>query len=105
MTPETLIKTHIKNWLKGEEWSGRLTWWNNVAGIGSWPGLGDISVIKNGRYYEFEVKSERGKPSEKQLRRQQIVNNHEGNYCIVKSWEEVEKILKSDGFGSGLDRW
>lgn len=94
ITPETLIKTQIKNWLKGEEWMGKLTWWNNVAAMGSWLGLGDISVVKNGKYHEFEVKSERGKLSEKQIARKDQVTKHGVNYHEVRSWEEVEEILK-----------
>ena len=74
---------------------GKLTWWNNVQTLGSWPGLGDISVLKNGKYYEFEVKSERGKVSTKQTSRGSRVNATGGNYYVVRNWEEVEKILNN----------
>lgn len=94
MTPETLIKKQIKNWLKGEEWMGKLTWWNNVAAMGSWPGLGDISVVKSGIYYELEVKSERGRIGELQIARQERVGKHGVHYHIVRDWKEVEEILK-----------
>lgn len=93
-TPETLIKLQIKNWLKGEEWMGKLTWWNNLQGIGSWLGLPDIFVLKKGKLYGLEIKSAKGKESDYQRKFGELLIKYGGIYVVVRSWQEVERLLE-----------
>lgn len=94
ITPETLIKTQVKNWLRGEEYLGKLTWWWTLQGLGCYPGVGDIGVLKSGIYYELEIKSERGMQSEVQKTREAKVTRHGGVYKIIRDWKEAEALLK-----------
>lgn len=93
MTPETVVKTGIKNWLKGEEWMGKLTWWHNLAGLGVYPGLPDIFVLKSGQLYGLEVKSEKGRESENQAEFGEKLKRFGAHYAVVRDWREVEALL------------
>ena len=62
VTPETAIKRNIKSYLNMKGYF----FFHNLAGLGCYPGIPDITAMKGGRVYFIEVKSEKGKQSDNQ---------------------------------------
>ena len=62
VTPETAIKRSIKSYLNMKGYF----FFHNLAGLGCYPGIPDITAMKGGRVYFIEVKSEKGKQSDRQ---------------------------------------
>jgi len=56
-------------------------------------GLPDIIVIKNGMFIGFEVKTKTGRQRETQKEAQRKIEKAGGKYFIVRSVDEVKKIL------------
>lgn len=63
ITPETAEKNAIKDWLNFNGWF----WYPNTAGLGSKPGIPDLTAIKNGVVVQIEVKAAKGRQSPKQI--------------------------------------
>lgn len=63
ITPETAEKNAIKDWLNFNGWF----WYPNTAGLGSKPGIPDLTAIKNGEVVQIEVKAASGRQSPKQI--------------------------------------
>jgi len=85
---ETDIRRQIQEYL-------RMTGWfvyYNLAGLGSFPGLSDLVAIKNGRTVHIEVKTPRGRQSERQKQFQQRLEESGGEYLIAKSLDDVMNI-------------
>lgn len=64
MTHETAEKHAIKDFLKAKGWFV----YHNLAGIGVFAGLPDLTSIKHGQVLQIEVKAEKGKQSDHQKR-------------------------------------
>jgi Holliday junction resolvase len=62
-TPETAEKRAIKQWLAFDGWFV----YHNLAGIGVYPGVADLTAIKNGNVVQIEVKVGKYKQSARQL--------------------------------------
>ena len=58
-TLETLEKKAIKDWLDYNGWFR----YHNMAGLGSYPGLPDITAAKDSIVLQIEVKAKNGKQS------------------------------------------
>lgn len=87
---ETGIKQAIKEYLtlKG------VFWWYNVQGLGSQRGISDLMCLKDGVLYALEVKTEKGRLSDKQAEFLAQVNQNGGIGRVVRSIEDVQKILQ-----------
>jgi len=88
MTPETIIKKQIKDYLKIKHWMV----FHILQGIGSYHGICDLIAIKNGLVYFIEVKTENGRQSEAQKQFGTSIVLSGGNYIIVKSLDDIIKI-------------
>lgn len=90
-TPEGRIKSDIRRFLTD---SG--AFWSNVqGGPGSKPGDPDIVVCYKGHYIGLEAKSENGVQSKIQKVRESEIIKAGGIYEVVRSVEDVEKVLES----------
>lgn len=91
MTPEGRTKSEIRKFLSD---SG--AFWSNVqGGPGSKPGDPDIVVCYKGHYIGLEAKSENGVQSPIQKVRETEIIKAGGIYEIVRSVEDVKKVLES----------
>lgn len=61
----------------------------NLMGLGSCVGLSDLVAIKNGTVYHIEIKTPRGRQSEKQVEFQRDVEAAGGRYILARSVEDV----------------
>ena len=64
-----------------------------LQGLGAKRGIPDIIAIKNNRVLFLEIKKPGGKQSEYQKQFQADIEGHGGEYYIVRSLEEVRKII------------
>ncbi len=87
--PETLIKRDIKTYL---EWLG---WY--VVTIQEGPfgkeGVADLYCLKNGRHVWIEVKTPKGKQSDKQKEFQDNINHSGGEYYLVRSMDDAMNLF------------
>jgi len=88
-TPETAIKKQIRDYLKLDGWFVR----HHLAGLGSYPGMPDMSATKNSVTIEIEVKTPKGVQSQKQMDYEIDLVDHGGHYVLARNYEEVEKYL------------
>jgi len=58
------------------------------------PGCPDIIVCFKGKFIGFEVKTDKGKQSDRQKDAEEDIKNAGGRYYIVRSIDDVEKIIK-----------
>jgi Holliday junction resolvase len=87
-TPENFEKCAIKEYLK---YKG-VFFYNNLAGLGVFPGIPDITAIKDGRIYQIEVKAKNGRQSDHQKNFQREWEENGGCY-IIGGIDEVMKYL------------
>ena len=88
MTKETAEKAAIKKYLSFKG----LFFYHNLAGLGVYPGVPDLTAIKDGKVYQIEVKAKGGRQSEHQKRFQEIWEMCGGVY-IIGGVDEVMKYL------------
>jgi hypothetical protein len=88
MTPETAEKRAIKDYLtfKG------IFHYHNLAGLGCYPGIADITAIKNGIVYQIEVKASKGRQSELQGQFQASWEAAGGVYILGGIDDVIKKI-------------
>jgi len=60
-------------------------------------GMPDLCILHNGTAYFLEVKNETGKPSKQQLLIHNILTEKNFKVAIVRSVEDVQKIIKEWG--------
>lgn len=89
MTPETVVKNQIKDWLNIKGWFN----FPILQGLGAYPGIPDRIAIKNSIVLFIECKSEKGKLSEKQQVMMRDIYEHGGNYIIARGYEDIENYL------------
>ena len=87
-TLETLEKKAIKEYLK---YKG-VFYYHNLAGLGVYPGLPDLTVIKDGKVIQIEVKV-KAKQSDNQKLFQEKWESNGGTY-IIGNLDTVIKIIK-----------
>jgi hypothetical protein len=105
MTLESALKKTCKQYLSIKGWMTI----HNLAGMGCYPGLADMTAIKEGRVLWIEYKSPggpvrqktipgvkakyqaRGKQSEYQKKFQADIEAHGGEYLLVYSVEDLIK--------------
>jgi Holliday junction resolvase len=90
LTPETIVKRQIKQylWIRG--------WFNFhlTAGIGSYLGLPDRIAIKDGRVLFIEIKAPKGVQSNYQKRFQKYIECCGGEYVLARSVEDVMNVIE-----------
>ena len=64
-----------------------------LAGMGAYKGIPDIIAIKNNRVLFLEIKRPSGKQSEHQKVFQENIEGQGGEYYIVKSLDDLIKII------------
>jgi len=89
MTLETQEKKAIKEYLKLK----RVFFYHNLAGLGVYPGIADITAIKDGECYQIEVKIGKYKQSENQVEFQKEWEAQGGIY-ICGGLDEVMSLIK-----------
>ena len=93
---EKQFEKQVRKWLKetfGEKQAG-LKIFGNAFQESGWP---DLLYCVNGRFVGLEVKSERGKASDLQLYKINLINKAGGYATVVspKNWEVVKvKLIK-----------
>ena len=85
---ESRIQTKIIKFLDSLE-----SCWTVKTVVVNKPGTPDILCCYKGRFYAFEVKSETGKPTKLQLYRITEIQSAGGEAHVVRSLEEVKKIM------------
>lgn len=88
MTPETAEKNAIKDYLRMKG----VFFYHNLAGLGVYPGIPDLTAIKNGSVYQIEVKAKTGRQSERQKEFKRDWEQMGGVY-ILGGIDEVMKYL------------
>lgn len=89
MTPETAVKHQIRDYLRSFGWFV----YHNMAGLGSYPGLSDMVAVKDGFVLFIEAKAGNGRQSDNQVRFQNLIESHGGNYVLAYGYEDVEKCI------------
>ena len=89
MTKETAEKNAIKQYLKLKN----AFVFHNLAGLGCYPGLADLTCIHFGRVYQIEVKAGKNKQSVNQKQFQEDWED-KGGFYICGGLNEVMKIIK-----------
>lgn len=82
---ETEIKASIKLFLRLKGWFV----YHNIAGIGSYGGLPDITAIKEGRIIQIEAKRLKGIQSDLQKDFEKQWVKHGGEYLLVRSVQDL----------------
>jgi|ETNvirnome_2_300_1030623.scaffolds.fasta_scaffold20872_3 Holliday junction resolvase len=90
MTKETAEKHAIRDYLRLNGWFV----YHNLAGLGCYAGLADLTALRNGVVVQIEVKTPKGKQSDKQIIFAKEWKDRGGYYVIgdfeiVKSFVEV----------------
>ena len=82
---EAAITREIREFLK---WRG-IFHWKVMQGLGSTPGVPDIICIINGQFVGIEVKTARGKLSDKQADFGNAIRMSGGKYIVARSVADV----------------
>jgi len=90
MTKETGEKSAIKDYLKA---IGAF-YYHNLAGLGVFPGIPDLTAIVKGRVIQIEVKADVGKQSENQKNFQIVWESQGGCYLIGTADDVISGINK-----------
>lgn len=89
MTEETAEKKAIKQYLKIK---GAFVY-HNLAGLGVYPGIPDLTCIYKGKVYQIEVKTKKGRQSSNQKLFQDDWESQGGIY-ILGGIDKIMKIIK-----------
>lgn len=89
MTPESQEKQAIKQYLKLKG----VFFYHNLAGLGVYPGVPDLTAIKNGKVYQIEVKCKKGVQSCNQEKFQEEWESQGGTY-IIGGIDEIINAIK-----------
>lgn len=74
--------------------------WKEHGGMYGTAGIPDIIACVGGRFYGFEVKTEKGKPTALQEATIRKINAAGGTAAVVRSVDEVKAVLMAQGGGS-----
>ena len=85
MTKETIIKKQIKQYLRLKGWFI----YHNLAGLGCFTGIADLTCLKKGRVVQVEVKTAKGVQSEGQKQFQEDWEAFGGEYIVVRSVDDL----------------
>ena len=88
LTPETAIKRSVKQYLQIKGWFIFAI----LQGLGAKRGIADFYVIKDGRGIWMEIKTANGKQSDHQIQFQADIEEHGGEYMVVRDVQELIDI-------------
>lgn len=89
MLKESDIKKQVKDYLNIKGWFN----FPILQGLGAYKGIPDRIAIKNGRVFFLEIKTSRGILSEHQKNFEADIGTSGGEYCIVRSLEDIQNII------------
>lgn len=92
MTEETALKSQVKDYLRWTNWFC----FHLLQGLGNFRGAPDLIAIKEGRVLFIELKSKKGKQSPYQIEFQEEIENHKGEYILIRSLDELMIKLKDN---------
>lgn len=92
MTEEGDLKSRIRSYLT----SKGIYWANIQAGPGSKPGDPDIVMCLDGRFVGIEAKARKGVQSDIQKKRQREIEETKGRYYIVRSMDDIKRIIEGE---------
>ena len=84
---ESDIRKLLRDYLRWHGWHVH----HNLAGLGTYPGISDLTCIKDGRVVWLEVKTPSGRQSEGQVKFQQKVEAAGGEYVLACSIENLKE--------------
>ena len=87
---EADILSHVRSYLR---WAG----WYVIRiqqGLGCHKGVSDLIAVKNGSVYFIEIKTEKGKMSAYQEEFKTNIEEKGCYYFVVRSLEDIERIIK-----------
>ncbi|MBQ9763391.1 MAG: hypothetical protein IJV92_03435 [Phascolarctobacterium sp.] len=87
--PETIIQGQVRDALRLDGWYVI----RHQQGMGSHPGLSDLTAIKDGVTIYVEIKTPRGYQSDKQKKFQHDIELHGGKYIIARSIDDIQPYL------------
>jgi len=87
---ENDIKRQVKNYLDVKGFFH----FHILQGLGAFRGIPDMIAVKAGRVIFLEIKKPGGKLSEHQQRFKETMGGAGGEYYVVRSLEEIMKILE-----------
>ena len=88
VTPETAIKKSVKQYLQIKGWFIFAI----LQGLGAKRGISDFYAIKDGRGIWMEIKTPKGKQSDHQIQFQADIEEHGGEYMVVRDVQELIDI-------------
>ena len=89
LTPETMIKNEVKDFLVFSGWFV----FPVLQSLGSYRGIPDLIAVKDGITLFIEVKTEKGRQSEYQLKFEDNIVSHGGHYFIARGWKDVSNYI------------
>lgn len=89
MTPETREKQAVKQFLKAKG----IFYYHNLAGLGVYPGIPDLTAVKDGQVYQLEIKCKKGKQSDNQKIFQEKWETAGGKY-VLGGIDEIMETFK-----------
>ena len=93
MAESDIVKS-IQRYLKTVE---RCFFWKEHGGMYGTAGIPDIIACINGRFFGFEVKTEKGSPTKLQESMIRKIREAGGTAAVVRSADDVKAILKQEG--------
>lgn len=97
MTPETIFKNRVTKWFKDQQNAGQKLKFHKIgAGGFQKAGIPDIIACVNGVYFEIELKSARGTPTDLQKYEIRKTNQANGFGLVVypDGFEDLKTIIK-----------
>ena len=85
MTPETTVKTKIRNYLQDEGWYIRSIPSTQYSRAGN----PDYYAIKDSKVIFIEVKSITGKLTAAQIKTKEEIETHSGTYIVARCVEDI----------------
>lgn len=93
MPRESAVQARVRRYLEKCGW---LVWKNHGSAF-SEIGLPDLMALKDGRFLGIEMKKPGGRPTKKQLRWIQRINDHGGVAAVVDNLEDLKELLRNHG--------
>ena len=87
--PETIIQNQVRELLRMDGWYVI----RHQQGLGSQPGLSDLTAIKDGKTIYVEIKTPKGYQSDRQKQFQHDIETHGGIYVLCRRVEDIQPYL------------
>lgn len=102
--PEDIVKNACLRWLKDHNiyayrQNTGVAWFGDRPVRYGTPGASDITgLMPDGRRLDIECKSARGTQSNLQIQFEQNIKQNNGIYLLVRSVDDLEKGLRTEGY-------